>query len=93
MQSEREAILSTGHGTTHNHSHVDVDTHHGLRGIEGDTKGYLDAVFRLAEKHGKPIDIHLHARDLMGAFSMEEIIARTRAQGMQGKVTLLPRHE
>lgn len=143
VQSERQAILSIGHGTTHIRSHVDVDTHHGLRGIEGvmatreklagyvdieivafpqssmmprpgtvelmdealalgadvvggidpcgierDPKGHLDAVFRLAEKHGKPIDIHLHERDLMGGFSMEEIIARTRAHGMQGKVTV-----
>ena len=143
VQSERQAILSMSHGTTQIRSHVDVDTHHGLRGIEGvmetrdklaglvdieivafpqssmmprpgtvelmdealalgadvvggidpcgierDPKGHLDAVFRLAEKHGKPIDIHLHERDAMGGFSMEEIIARTVAHGMQGKVTV-----
>ncbi|MDD9733331.1 amidohydrolase family protein [Mameliella sp. AT18] len=143
VQSERQAILSVSHGTTQIRSHVDVDTHHGLAGIEGvmetrdklkdivdieivafpqssmmprpgtvemmdqalalgadivggidpcgierDPKGHLDAVFMLAEKHGKPVDIHLHERDALGGFSMEEIIARTRAHGMQGKVTI-----
>ncbi|MHA3977755.1 amidohydrolase family protein [Halovulum sp. GXIMD14794] len=143
VQSERQAILSLSHGTTQIRSHVDVDTHHGLAGIEGvmatreklaglvdieivafpqssmmprpgtvemmdealslgaevvggidpcgierDPRGHLDAVFRLAEKHGKPIDIHLHERDALGGFSMEEIIARTKAHGMQGKVTI-----
>ncbi|HBM61967.1 MAG TPA: cytosine deaminase [Citreicella sp.] len=143
VQSERQAILSMSHGTTQIRSHVDVDTHHGLAGIEGvmatreklaglveieivvfpqssmmprpgtlelmdealalgaevvggidpcgidrDPKGHLDAVFALAEKHGKPVDIHLHERDALGGFSMEEIIARTKALGMQGKVTI-----
>lgn len=143
VQSERQAILSMSHGTTQIRSHVDVDTFHGLRGVEGvmetreklkglvdieivafpqssmmprpgtvelmdealslgaeivggidpcgierDPKGHLDAIFALAEKHGKPIDIHLHERDALGGFSMEEIIARTRAHGMQGKVTI-----
>ena len=51
-------------------------------------KGQLDAVFALAEKHGKPIDIHLHEPDELGAFSMEMILDRTLAHGMQGKVTV-----
>ncbi len=143
IQSERQAILSISHGTTQIRSHVDVDTFHGLAGVEGvmatreklaglvdiemvafpqsgmmtrpgtvelmdealslgvevvggidpcgmehDPKGHLDAIFGLAEKHGKPIDIHLHERDALGGFSMEEIIARTVALGMQGKVTI-----
>ncbi|MGR3373639.1 amidohydrolase family protein [Pseudooceanicola nanhaiensis] len=143
VQSERHAILAMSHGCTHIRSHVDVDTHHGLAGIEGvmatreklkgmidieivafpqsgmmtrpgtaelmdealamgaelvggidpcgmekDPKGHLDTVFALAEKHGKPIDIHLHERDALGWFSMEEIIDRTVAHGMQGKVAI-----
>lgn len=143
VQSERQAILSLSHGSTHIRSHVDVDTHHGLAGVEGvmatreklaglvdieivafpqsgmitrpgtvelmdealalgaevvggldpcgidrDPKAHLDAIFGLAEKHGKPIDIHLHERDALGGFSMEEIIARVKALGMQGKVTV-----
>ncbi|MGJ8545404.1 MAG: amidohydrolase family protein [Sulfitobacter sp.] len=143
IQSERHAILAMSHGCTHIRSHVDVDTHHGLAGIEGvmqtreklagmidieivafpqsgmmtrpgtaelmdqalslgadlvggidpcgmehDPKGHLDTVFALAEKHGKPIDIHLHERGALGWFSMEEIIDRTEALGMQGKVSI-----
>ncbi|OSP53551.1 amidohydrolase family protein [Pseudoruegeria sp. SK021] len=143
VQSERHAILAMSHGCTHIRSHVDVDTHHGLAGIEGvmatreklsgmidieivafpqsgmmsrpgtaelmdealslgaelvggidpcgmerDPKGHLDTIFALAEKHGKPIDIHLHERDALGWFSMEEIIDRTVALGMQGKVSI-----
>lgn len=57
-------------------------------GIDADPKGQLDAVFALAEKHGKPIDIHLHEPGELGAFSMEMIIERTRAHAMQGKVTI-----
>ena len=57
-------------------------------GIDSDPKGQLDAVFELAERHGKPIDIHLHEPDELGAFSMEMIIERTRAHGMQGNVTI-----
>lgn len=143
VQSERHAILAMSHGCTHIRSHVDVDTHHGLAGIEGvmatreklagmidieivafpqsgmmtrpgtaelmdealslgaelvggidpcgmehDPKGHLDTIFALADKHGKPIDIHLHERDSLGWFSMEEIIDRTVALGMQGKVSI-----
>ncbi len=57
-------------------------------GIDRDPKGQLDAIFKLAEKHGKPIDIHLHEPDELGAFSMEMIIDRTQAHGMQGKVAI-----
>ena len=41
-----------------------------------------------ARRYGKPLDIHLHEPGEMGAFSMELIIERTRALGMQGKVTV-----
>ncbi len=57
-------------------------------GMEHDPKGHLDTVFALAEKHGKPVDIHLHERDALGWFSMEEIIDRTVAHGMQGLVSI-----
>lgn len=56
--------------------------------IDRDPRGHLDAVFGLAGKHGRPIDIHLHEPGEMGAFSLELIIERTRALGMQGKVTV-----
>lgn len=57
-------------------------------GIDADPKGQLDAVFALAERYGKPIDIHLHESGELGAFSMEMILDRTRAHGMQGRVTI-----
>jgi cytosine deaminase len=142
-QSARQALKSLALGSTHIRSHVDVDTDHGLWGIEGvmatrdclrevieielvafpqsgllvrpgtlelldaalaagaevvggldpcaidrDPKGHLDAVFGLAQKHGKPVDIHLHEPGEMGIFSMELIIERTRALGMGGKVVV-----
>lgn len=57
-------------------------------GIDRDPKGQLDAIFKLADKYGKPIDIHLHEPDELGAFSMEMIIERTKAHGMQGRVAI-----
>ncbi|WP_159993035.1 amidohydrolase family protein [Roseomonas sp. 18066] len=57
-------------------------------GIDRDPKGHLDAVFDLAQRFGKPVDIHLHEAALLGAFSMELIFERTRALGMQGQVVI-----
>jgi cytosine/adenosine deaminase-related metal-dependent hydrolase len=54
--------------------------------IDRDPKGHVDTVFGLAEKVGRGVDIHLHEPGEMGAFSMELIIERTIALGMQGKV-------
>lgn len=54
--------------------------------IERDPVRHLDAIFSLAERHGKPIDIHLHELGELGAFCLELIIERTRALSMQGKV-------
>lgn len=56
--------------------------------LDRDPKGHLDAIFGLAQKYGRPLDIHLHERGEVGAFSMELIIERTRTLGMQGKVAI-----
>ena len=56
--------------------------------LDRDVKGHLDVVFGIAEKRGVPVDFHLHEPNMMGVFSIEEIAARTRALGMQGKVTI-----
>lgn len=56
--------------------------------IERDPVKHLDIVFGLAEKHGKPVDIHLHEPGTMGAFSLDLILERTRALGMEGKVVV-----
>ena len=57
-------------------------------GIDRDPKGQLDAIFSLADKYGKPIDIHLHEPDELGALSIEMIVERTRALGLQGRVVV-----
>ena len=57
-------------------------------GIDRDPRGHLDTIFSMAERHGKPLDIHLHEVGELGAFSMELIIERTEALGMQGQVTI-----
>lgn len=56
--------------------------------VDRDLKGHLDIVFGIAEKRGVGIDIHLHEPNTMGLLSIEQIATRTRAHGMQGKVTI-----
>lgn len=56
--------------------------------IERDPVKHLNIVFDLAEKHAKPVDIHLHEQGSMGAFSLELILERVRALSMQGKVVI-----
>lgn len=56
--------------------------------LDRDPVRHLDIVFGIAEKHGAPIDIHLHEPDQLAKFSTELIIERTRATGMQGRVTI-----
>ena len=56
--------------------------------IDRDPKGHLDAIFGLAERFGRPLDIHLHEPGEMGAFSIELIVERTRALGMAGRVAI-----
>ena len=56
--------------------------------VDRDVKGHLDIVFGIASKRGVGVDIHLHEAGTMGLFSIEEIATRTRALGMQGKVTI-----
>jgi len=57
-------------------------------GIDRDPKGQLDALFALAVKHCVPIDIHLHEAGDLGAFTMELIFDRIRANGMEGNVAI-----
>jgi cytosine deaminase len=56
--------------------------------IDGDPVRSLDTLFGIAERHGCPLDIHLHEPGAMGAFSLELILDRTAALGMQGKVAI-----
>ena len=57
-------------------------------GIDRDPKGQLDALFALAVKHGVPMDLHLHETGELGAFTMELIFERVRANGMQGQFVI-----
>ncbi|UOQ88800.1 amidohydrolase family protein [Agromyces endophyticus] len=57
-------------------------------GLEGDVDGHLDAVFGLGERAGRDLDIHLHDRGEPGLAQIREIAARTRAAGMQSRVTV-----
>lgn len=54
--------------------------------MDRDPKGSLDAAFALADRFGKPVDIHLHEPGELGAFTMELILERTTALGMAGQV-------
>lgn len=56
--------------------------------VDRDPVEHLDTIFALAERHGVELDIHLHEPGVLGAFSVELIAERTRALGLQGKVTI-----
>lgn len=56
--------------------------------IDGDPVRSLDVLFGIADRHQRPLDIHLHEPGAMGAFSLELILQRTEALGMQGKVAV-----
>lgn len=49
---------------------------------------HLDTIFGLADRYGVEVDIHLHEPGTLGAFAVELIAERTKALGMQGKVTI-----
>jgi len=54
--------------------------------IDRDPVRHLDAIFALAERYQKPVDIHLHEPGDLGAFCLELILERTRALSLQGRV-------
>ncbi|MPS78780.1 MAG: cytosine deaminase [Achromobacter sp.] len=56
--------------------------------IDRDPAQSLDVLFGLATKHGKPVDIHLHEPGELGAFTLDLILDRVQALGMQGKVVI-----
>jgi cytosine deaminase len=57
-------------------------------GFDGDPGEHLDVVFGIATRHGSAVDIHLHDRGTLGAWQVEQIIARTAATGLAGRVTI-----
>ncbi|NIF77201.1 amidohydrolase family protein [Paraburkholderia sp. Cy-641] len=56
--------------------------------IDGDPVQSLDLTFGLAQRHQKPIDIHLHEPGEIGAFTLGLLLDRVAALGMQGQVVV-----
>ncbi|HEX4335935.1 MAG TPA: amidohydrolase family protein [Polyangiaceae bacterium] len=56
--------------------------------VDADPANHLDFVFGLAERHGAPVDLHLDFSDDPGASLLGLVAERTRAHGMQGRVTI-----
>ncbi|MDH1702729.1 amidohydrolase family protein [Comamonas terrigena] len=56
--------------------------------IDLDPAQSLNVLFEIAERHNKPLDIHLHEPGDMGAFSLQLILDRTEAHGLHNKVVI-----
>ena len=56
--------------------------------IDSDPAGQLNGIFSIANRRGVGVDIHLHEAGDLGLFSIREICKRTRALGMNGRVTV-----
>jgi cytosine deaminase len=56
--------------------------------IDGDLSGQLRGIFAIAEKRGVGIDIHLHEPGEIGIVSIRRICEKTKAFGLNGKVTV-----
>lgn len=56
--------------------------------IDGDAAASLDLLFDLAQRHGKPLDIHLHEPGEEGARTLDAILDRTEALGLRGRVAI-----
>jgi cytosine/creatinine deaminase len=56
--------------------------------FDRDVEKHLDVVFGVAQKRGVDADIHLHDPGTLGVFEIEQIAARTRALGMEGRVAV-----
>ena len=60
--------------------------------IDGDVSGQLDALFALAGRRNVGLDFHLHTQGTLGIHELEQVAARTRAAGMQGRVVASHAH-
>lgn len=57
-------------------------------GVDGDAKASLDTIFGLADRYGVGVDFHLHEAGELGRWLIRQIAERTKALGLQGKVSL-----
>ena len=55
---------------------------------DGDLDGQLDLLLRLAEKHGAGLDPHIHDPGESGLREVAALAERTRAAGLEGRVTV-----
>lgn len=56
--------------------------------IDQDPVASLDTTFEIANRHQRPIDIHLHEPGEIGAFTFNLLLDRVKALGMQGRVVV-----
>ncbi|TDN62962.1 amidohydrolase family protein [Paraburkholderia sp. BL10I2N1] len=56
--------------------------------IDGDPVASLNATFDIAQRYQKPIDIHLHEPGEIGAFTLNLLLDRVEALGMEGRVVV-----
>ncbi|RWX13949.1 metal-dependent hydrolase [Rhizobium leguminosarum] len=56
--------------------------------FDRDIEGHLAVVFGVAARRGVDVDIHLHDAGLLGVFTIEQICARTRTLGLEGRVAI-----
>jgi cytosine deaminase len=56
--------------------------------LDGDAEGQLDIIFGIAGKRGVKVDIHLHEPGQQGIDQLHRIATRTRALGMNNRVTV-----
>jgi cytosine/adenosine deaminase-related metal-dependent hydrolase len=56
--------------------------------IDQDPVASLDITFATADRHQKPIDIHLHEPGEIGAFTFGLLLDRVQALGLQGRVVV-----
>ncbi|MFF2655190.1 amidohydrolase [Streptomyces sp. NPDC058045] len=57
-------------------------------GFDGSGGEQLDLLFDLAGRHGTGLDLHLHERGGVGLATLRDVVARTRALGLRGRVTV-----
>jgi cytosine/adenosine deaminase-related metal-dependent hydrolase len=57
-------------------------------GYDGDAITHLDCIFGLADSYGAMLDLQLHDSGELGAWEAELVIERTRALGLEGRVTV-----
>jgi cytosine deaminase len=56
--------------------------------IDGERQASLDLLFGIAQRHAKPLDIHLHEAGEEGAATLAAILDRVHALGLHGRVAI-----